>query len=70
MNLTEGILRARYRDSWEQPSPMVPGEVYAITIELFPRSIYLRQVIGCVSISQAATSRISTSTRTQESPKA
>ncbi len=36
MNLTEGILRARYRDSWEEPSPMVPGEVYAITIELFP----------------------------------
>ena len=36
MNLTEGILRCRYRDSWEQPAPMVPGEVYAITIELFP----------------------------------
>jgi uncharacterized protein len=36
MNLTEGILRARYRDSWEEPAPMVPGEVYAITIELFP----------------------------------
>jgi putative CocE/NonD family hydrolase len=36
MNLTEGILRARYRDSWEQPAPLVPGEVYAVTIELFP----------------------------------
>jgi uncharacterized protein len=36
MNLTEGILRVRYRDSWEGPGPMVPGEVYAITIELFP----------------------------------
>jgi putative CocE/NonD family hydrolase len=36
MNLTEGILRCRYRGSWEQPAPMVPGEVYAITIELFP----------------------------------
>ena len=36
MNLTEGILRARYRDSWEEPLPMVPREVYAITIELFP----------------------------------
>ena len=36
MNLTEGILRCRYRDSWERPSPMVPGEVYAIEIELFP----------------------------------
>jgi uncharacterized protein len=38
MNLTEGILRARYRDSWEEPSPLVPGEVYAVTIELFPIS--------------------------------
>jgi len=36
MNLTEGLLRVRYRDSWEQPVLMVPGEVYAITIELFP----------------------------------
>jgi hypothetical protein len=32
----EGILRCRYRDSWQEPSPMVPGEVYAVTIELFP----------------------------------
>jgi len=36
MNLTEGLLRVRYRDSWERPAPIVPGEVYAITIELFP----------------------------------
>ena len=36
MNLTEGLLRVRYRDSWERPELMVPGEVYAIIIELFP----------------------------------
>jgi uncharacterized protein len=36
MNLTEGVLRVRYRDSWERPALMVPGEVYAITIQLFP----------------------------------
>jgi putative CocE/NonD family hydrolase len=36
MNLTEGLLRVRYRDSWERPAPMVPGEVCAISIELFP----------------------------------
>ncbi|MBO0737538.1 MAG: CocE/NonD family hydrolase, partial [Alphaproteobacteria bacterium] len=36
MNLTEGLLRARYRDSWERPTLMVPGEVYPIAIELFP----------------------------------
>jgi putative CocE/NonD family hydrolase len=38
MNLTEGILRARYRDSWEEPSWLTPGEIYAATIELFPTS--------------------------------
>jgi uncharacterized protein len=36
MNLTEGLLRVRYRDSWERPAPIEPGQVYAITIELFP----------------------------------
>jgi uncharacterized protein len=36
MNLTEGLLRVRYRDSSERPASMVPGEVYVITIELFP----------------------------------
>ena len=43
MNLTEGFLRVRYRDSWEQPSPMMPGEVYAITIELFPTGNLFRR---------------------------
>jgi hypothetical protein len=36
MNLTEGVLRLRYRDSWEAPSLMHPGEIYAVTIALFP----------------------------------
>jgi putative CocE/NonD family hydrolase len=36
MNLTDGILRVRYRDSWERPAMMAPGTVYAITIEPFP----------------------------------
>lgn len=38
MNLTSGILRVRYRDSWEAPTLMQPGMVYAIRIELFPCS--------------------------------
>ncbi|TMH28403.1 MAG: CocE/NonD family hydrolase [Betaproteobacteria bacterium] len=38
MNLTDGILRARYRDSWEKPTPMMPREIYAIRIEAFPTS--------------------------------
>ncbi|HEX8032579.1 MAG TPA: CocE/NonD family hydrolase, partial [Ktedonobacterales bacterium] len=38
MNITDGILRVRYRDSWAQPALMTPSEVYAITIEPFPTS--------------------------------
>lgn len=38
MNVTDGILRCRYRDSWTEPSLMTPGEVYEITIEAFPTS--------------------------------
>ena len=29
-NLTDGILRMRYRDSLEEPKLMTPGEVYRI----------------------------------------
>ena len=36
MNLTDGIMRARYRDSWIEPRFMTPGEVYELTIEPFP----------------------------------
>jgi putative CocE/NonD family hydrolase len=38
MNLTDGILRCRYRDSWEHPRLMRPGRVYRIEIETFPTS--------------------------------
>ena len=38
MNLTDGILRMRYRDSWEKPALMVPGERYQICIEALPTS--------------------------------
>lgn len=38
MNLCHGILRCRYRESWEQPTLMTPGKVYGVTIEMFPTS--------------------------------
>lgn len=38
MNLTDGILRMRYRDSWEVPQLMVPGERYQVCIEALPTS--------------------------------
>ena len=35
MNLSDGILRCRYRKSFEHPEPMVEGEIYEISVESF-----------------------------------
>ena len=35
MNLCHGIIRARYRDSFEEPTLLEPGEVYEYTIDLW-----------------------------------
>jgi putative CocE/NonD family hydrolase len=37
-NLTEGIIRARYRDSQEKPALMTPGQVYKLAIDLWATS--------------------------------
>ena len=38
MNAAEGILRARYRDSWESPTLLEPGEVYRFEVDLWSTS--------------------------------
>lgn len=43
MNLADGIIRARYRDSFERPQLMTPGEIYECAIELFPTSNLFKQ---------------------------
>lgn len=42
MNLAHGILRARFRNSFEHPEPMVPGEIYEVRLRLFPTSNLFR----------------------------
>ena len=37
-NLTEGIIRARYRDSTDKPILLNPGEIYKFTINLWATS--------------------------------
>jgi uncharacterized protein len=37
-NLTDGIIRARYRQSTARPEPIEPGKVYAYTIDLWATS--------------------------------
>ena len=36
MNLTDSIMRARYRDSWSHPKMLDPGDVYLLTVIPYP----------------------------------
>ena len=38
LNLTDGILRAKFRDSWEKTELMQPGQIYSVTIQILPTS--------------------------------
>lgn len=38
INVAQGIIRARYRDSWEQPTLLEPGKVYEYAIDLWSTS--------------------------------
>lgn len=40
LNIAEGIARAKYRKSYAQPAPLVPGEVTGLEVELFPTSTW------------------------------
>jgi uncharacterized protein len=42
VNVTYGIVRARYRDSWEHPTLLEPGQVYEYAIALQPTSIVFK----------------------------
>jgi len=35
MNITDGIIRARYHESWSEPSPTVPGQCFKVSITPF-----------------------------------
>jgi len=43
MNLTDGILRMRYRDSQEKPGLMNPDQVYKISVDLWATSNVFRK---------------------------
>jgi hypothetical protein len=38
MNLTDSIIRARYRNSWSEPELLTPHQPYLFTFELYPTS--------------------------------
>ena len=43
MNVAQGILRARYRDSFERPSPLEPGRPYRLEIDCWSSSNLFRR---------------------------
>ena len=38
LNLTDSIIRARYRNGWEKPELMTPGRPYELVFQLYPTS--------------------------------
>ena len=38
LNLSDGVLRTKFRNSWSEPELMETGEVYPINIDLYPTS--------------------------------
>jgi hypothetical protein len=38
LNIGDGIVRARYRNSLTKPEPMQPGKIYPVTVKLYPTS--------------------------------
>ena len=43
MNVAQGIIRARYRNSWTDPSPMKPGEICRFEIDCWSSSNLFRR---------------------------
>ena len=53
-NLTEGIIRARYRNSQEKPELMNPGQVYRFTLDLWSTSnVFLKGHVLRLEISSS-----------------
>jgi putative CocE/NonD family hydrolase len=60
--LTDGIVRARYRNSTRSAEPVEPGRIYEYDIDLWAPAMYSRRGTACGCTFRAATSRASTGT--------
>jgi uncharacterized protein len=68
-NLTEGIIRARYRDSLEKANLMNPGQVYKFTIDLWSTSnVFLKGYMLRIEISSSNFPRFERNLNTGEDP--
>lgn len=71
LNLTDGITRAKFRVSWEQPKLLEPGVVYPVTIQLLPTSnLFVRGHRIRVDISSSNFPRFDVNGNTGENPAA
>ena len=43
INITDSIIRARYRDGWERAEPLTPGQPYELVFQLYPTSNVFRR---------------------------
>ena len=43
INVTDSIIRARYRNGWERPELMIPGQPYEFVFQLYPTSNVFRE---------------------------
>ena len=69
LNLTDGILRVKFRSSWEKPELMEPGTVYPITIRLLPTSnLFVRGHRLRLDISSSNFPRFDVNGNTGENP--
>ena len=69
-NLTEGIIRARYRDSREKAALLKPGQVYKFTIDLWSTSnVFLKGHALRLEISSSNFPRFDRNLNTAEQPE-
>ncbi|MGH9700614.1 MAG: CocE/NonD family hydrolase [Candidatus Acidiferrales bacterium] len=70
VNLTEGIVRARYRDSQEHPELLTPGTVYKFSIDAWSTAnVFLRGHRLRLEISSSNFPRFDRNLNTEESPE-
>jgi putative CocE/NonD family hydrolase len=69
MNITDGVIRARYRNSFESAELMTPDKVYRFTIELYPTSnLFARGHRVRVDISSSNFPRLDVNPNTGQPP--
>src|SRR4029077_19925405 len=69
-NLTDGIIRARYRDSREKAALLNPGQVYKVSIDLWSTSnVFLNGHALRLEISSSNSPRFDRNLNTAEQPE-